>query len=99
MIAPLSSEGMWLDIWGTEKSYRTNRGPLPLHPHHRPLFTVFLGPGDVILFRYDLIHAGCGYAKPNFRVFCTFRAHTGIEEWEKKFYSRVLVRQKNTNKK
>jgi len=82
MIAPLSGEGMWLDIWGTEKWYRVNGRPLPLHPHDRPLFRVYLGPGDAILFRYDLIHAGCGYTKPNYRVFCTFRAYTGQEEWE-----------------
>lgn len=82
MLAPLSAAGMRLDIWGTEKWYRMNEISLPLHPVDLPIFTIFLEPGDAILFRYDLIHAGCGYPEDNFRLFCTFRAHTGAETCE-----------------
>jgi len=65
--------GMELDIWRTAEGYRLRKEEGPRHgsPSSVPLLTIRLPPGAIIIFRFDLWHAGRGYISENYRLFMT----------------------------
>ena len=69
------------NVSGTEKLYLMSKVTCP--PRHRIHVTPgFLG--NVILLGYDLIHAGCGFVRPDFGLFkgpffCTFHMSAMIK--------------------
>ena len=79
----MSLQGMTLDIYATDEHLRREQLDVPVHPFARAATTVIMEPGDVILFRYDLYHAGRGYRKENIRLFASARALKGKQEFAK----------------
>jgi len=77
----ISLQGMTLDVYATDEFIRSEGMDVPVHPTARAATTVVLEPGDVIIFRYDLFHAGRGYTKENIRLFATARALKGHQEF------------------
>lgn len=67
----ISLHGMEMDLWRTEKAYDLLGEPRPQHPGAVPLATLRLEPGDLVIFRFDLWHAGRGYEATNYRLFTT----------------------------
>lgn len=67
----ISLHGMELDLWRTERAYNLSRLPRPQHPTAEPLATLRLAPGALVIFRFDLWHAGRGYDHTNYRLFTT----------------------------
>jgi len=72
-------EGSYFDAWpNTPELMRTSALRLCAAPAESvPHVLVFLQPGDVILFRGDLVHAGSAYTKANTR-FHMFLDHATI---------------------
>ena len=79
----MSLQGMTLDIYATDEFIRRQELDVPVHPFARAATTVVMEPGDVILFRYDLFHAGRGYRKENIRLFASARALKGKQIFAK----------------
>ena len=80
----VSLQGMDLDIWGTLKYFKDNNIPFPQHPVAVPSLTLKLQPGDFVMFRFDLIHAGTSYPEKNLRLFAlaapkTLRNYSGVD--------------------
>jgi len=68
-----------VDIWETRVVLeRDKRKKFPQHPKAVPKVTVHLEPGDILVFRFDLVHAGRGYrSKDNLRLFFTVSPFAG----------------------
>jgi len=87
----VSLQGMELDIWATLKYFKDNNIPIPQHPGAVPYVTVYLQPGDFIVFRFDLVHAGRSYPEMNLRLFA-IAAPKGLRD-----YSGVDIMAETTN--
>lgn len=55
-----------LDVW--PGSHRVVRGEIKRTAAHTRRTRLFLSKGDAVMFRGDLIHAGCPYASRNLRL-------------------------------
>ena len=91
--------GMELDIWRTVEAYRLRKeeGPRQGSPTSVPHLTVRLPPGAIILFRFDLWHAGRGYHVENYRLFMTCIPARGASKvdprTEETFFNRCVCQQ------
>jgi len=74
----ISLHGMELDVWRTGHWYAQHpKCQVPTHPSSVPLITLRVPAGAMVMFRHDLLHAGRGYPKDNFRLFGTLVPHAG----------------------
>lgn len=61
-------EGTRLYVWPGTIRFSTNPDLADKITKRMPMEIIDLGPGDIVIFRGDLIHAGADYSKTNHRI-------------------------------